>query len=367
MTFGRRFCGMAMLGTGIAFWHAGNTIAAPAAANAPDRSYVIKPDHEFAASSYVHTPLPPDAPIDEKSGVWVANLLLQVKQYYRTITVGSGDYSPAIYSVPRDQPTVKVVAARTSDPRWSFPPLQAQWIEVPLPDAFRPAAGTDKEAVVYQPSTGKYWEFWGMEPTGRMLRNSAGKEVKEWRAAWGGTIDRLATNPGYFMTTADGYKFGTTATGLPFLSGVMTIKEQQEGKIDHPLHFAIPQLRKGVWAFPAQRTDGTVDDVDAIPAGVTFRFPADIDFDAMPLHPYGRMVAKVIQRYGMILRDTAGAVVIYAENTAGRYEVDPYSGPGGILDCPRGKSEEICWPDSGNRLKGIPWDKLQAVKARLSQ
>ena len=332
-----------------------------------DNSIVITPGREFAATSYVHKPLSADAPLDPKSRLLVAELLAQVKQYYGTIAVGSGDYSPPIFIVGPDQPTVRVLAKRGWDPSWSLPALQQKWLAAPLPSGFEPAHGSDKEAVVYQPSTGRYWEFWAMERTGEKIRDSAGREVDEWRAGWGGAIDDLSRNEGYFQTPPEGYKFGATATGLPYLAGVMTIKEQQRGVIEHPLHFAIPKVRKAVWSFPAQRTDGLVDDPLAIPEGATFRFPANLDFDAMDLQPYGRMVAKAIQKYGMILRDTAGAVVIYAENPSNHYASDPYSGPGGILDCPNGAPVQACWPDSNNRLRGVPWEKLQVVQARTSQ
>lgn len=336
-------------------------------APSPGDSLIISPGREFSAASYVHRPLAADAPLDPRSSIWVAELLRQVKDHYGVIAVNYGDYSPPVYVVGPNQPTVRVLAQRRSDPNWRFPPLQQQWRAVPLPEDLHPALGTDEEMVVYQPSTSRYWEFWQMEKTGGKTKDSTGREVEEWRAAWGGEIDDLRTNEGFFRPAAGGAKFGATATGLPYLAGLMTIKELRRGEIDHPLHFAIPEIRAKVWTFPAQRTDGVVDDANAIPAGVVFRFPQDLNLDAIPMHPFARMIAKAIQKHGMILRDTAGAVVLYAENPANRYATDPYSGPGGILDCPGGKPAEVCWADSNNRLRGIPWGKLVALKAQFSR
>ena len=67
----------------------------------------------------------------------------------------------------------------------------------------------------------------------------------------------------------------------------------------------------------------------------------------------------------MVLRDTAGAVVFYAENPGGRYATDPYYGRDGILKCPKGKFEWSFAPDSNNRLYGFPWHQLQALKVTL--
>ena len=68
---------------------------------------------------------------------------------------------------------------------------QQQWQSVPLPEGFQPSAGTDKKAIVYRPSTGRYWEFWAMERSGRKVVNSASRRVDEWRADRGGKINDL--------------------------------------------------------------------------------------------------------------------------------------------------------------------------------
>lgn len=86
-----------------------------------------------------------------------------------------------------------------------------------------------------------------MEKSGRKAVDSAGRTVDEWRAAWGGKIDNLATNPGYFPTTTEGNKFGTAATGLALLAGLITIAEQRQGAINHALHIALPKTRRSVW------------------------------------------------------------------------------------------------------------------------
>ena len=326
-------------------------------------TFTMSPGKEFAKNSFVHTPLPADAPIDEKSEIWVNELQRQIKAYYGAATVSFDSYSPPIFIVPADQPTVRVLAERPHDPEWRFPPLQALWDEVPVPDDMKPADGTDKEAIIYQPSTGSYWEFWLLEKTGRTATNSAGRQVPEWRAAWGGKIANLADNPGYFPTTPQGYKFGTTATGLALLGGLMTIEEQRKGVIEHALHFAIPHSRAKVWTYPAQRTDGRETSEFAIPQGATFRLPADLDLEKLEMDPYARMVAKAVQKYGMVLRDTAGAVTFYAEKAHGGGGGDPYSGRNGILRC---EEVTIAWNCSASsRLRSFPWNRLQALQTKI--
>jgi hypothetical protein len=89
---------------------------------------------------------------------------------------------PPLYIVPTDQPIVRGKFVDRDNPDPILEPLQAQWNAVPLPDNFQPAGQGegDQEAVVYQPSTGKMWEFWLMKKTCARVQNSAGQMVDEW-------------------------------------------------------------------------------------------------------------------------------------------------------------------------------------------
>lgn len=320
-------------------------------------SLILSPGREFAASSPVHAPLPAQSQLLPQSAAYGKDLERQVQQY--GVWVNIDQYTPPVYIVGKDTPTVHVKAARSYDRGWSFPPLDQLWSEVPVPSNFAPAPGTDKEAILYQPSTGRYWEFWGLAPS----TAPPGDTGPRWQAAWGGRIDRLGENSGYFPIGPDGARYGVAATGLVLLAGLMTIAEQQRGEIDHVLHISLPESRARVWNHPAQSTDGKRKDPDAIPQGTLFRLPASLDLEAIDMDPYARMIARAVQRYGMLVRDTSGAVTFYAENpmTKGG-KGNPYYGDGGILRCPGGKMQPSCFPDGNNRLRGFPWNHLQAVQ-----
>jgi hypothetical protein len=350
-----------------------------AEANADERSLTIKPGREFSADSYVYKPLTDDAPVDPQSRSYVANIQRQIKKYYGHPDVSIDGGTPPVYIVPMDQPTVRVKYVDWENPAATFPPLQSQWMAVPLPDGFQSASGPaggdgDSEAVVYQPSSGKMWEFWAMKKTGMRVTDSKGHEVDEWGARWGGRMDNIATNPGYWVTTPEGYKFGTTASGIPFLAGLITVDELQRGAIDHVVGFALPETLAERWSYPAQRTDGNTYDADAIPEGAIFRLPARLNLDAMDMDPLARMIAKAVQKHGMILWDISGVVGFRAENPANRYpDGHPFWKEGGILRCPAGADNPDpnnqvvyeCW--APERLRGFPWDKLQALKTRIAK
>ena len=329
-------------------------------------SLTMAPGREFAADSYVHTPLGERA-VNSQSALWVENIQRQIRENYGVASVNIDKYAPPLFVVGPDVPTVRVKAERAEDPGWSFEPFQTQLAEVPLPDDFMPSPGTDGEAIIYQPSSGRYWELWRAEKTGRTVENSAGRAVDEWRAAWGGRIEDLGSSPGYFAAASPGApKFGTTATGLPLLAGLMTIAEQRAGVIRHPLYISLVETRRGVWMHPAQRTDGQIDDEDAIPEGATFRLPLDLDLNALGLGPYCLMIARAVQEFGMVVRDKSGAVVFCAENPLAPADAThPYYGRDGILGCPNGEFTWSCGADTNNRLLNFPWSSLVALDGPL--
>lgn len=337
-------------------------------------SITIQPGREFAATSFVHRVLATNAAIDPNSANMVTNLVEQVNE--GGTWVNTTHYSPPVYVVPANQPTVRVSA---TDPNSAFL-LQPKINAVPLPDNFQSAGGTDKEAVIYQPSTGKLWEFWIMEKTGEQVTNSIGTIVDEWGARWGGRIDDIATNPGTFPTeggewyTTTGAKFGVTASSVSLLAGVMTIEEQERGEINHVVGIALIRTRAGVWSYPAHRRDrptagNTTTNPNALPSGAILRLPpaTQLNLDTLPMDPYARMIARAVQKYGMVVWDTTSDNVSFRGEFHGdRYSENPYTKEGGIFRCPGGVNGFSCYPDQNNRLRGFPWGLLQVLQLQLN-
>ena len=222
--------------------------------------------------------------------------------------------------------------------------LSAAFERVPLPSDARPAAGTDAHLTLIQPSTDSMWEFWKLRRDG-----------DQWQAAWGGAIHHVSSNPGYYTPTAwPGAQpnWGSTATSLPVVAGTMTIGELESGHINHALAIAIPNASRAAFAFPAQRTDGTSGDSQAIPEGTTFRLDPTLDIKALHLPRVVEIMAKAAQRYGIIVRDkTLHAIGFFAEDPS-PLGTNPYT------QLFHGKSP-------GELLQTFPWSHLQTVKSTL--
>jgi hypothetical protein len=289
----------------------------------------------FSPTSFWNLPLPADVPLHADSDRYASNIASQVTKYYGNATVNVYQYTPAIYTVGADVPTVAVKYDDCQNKGYVPADLLSQWTAVPIPSYALPADGTDKELVIYQPSTDTIWEFW-----------VASKRSDGWYACWGGKLSDVSASNGIWPVP-----FGTTATGLPFQGGIITIPELQAGVINHVIGISLVEIRAAVQSYPANRNDGRVNDPDAIAEGQRFRLDPAFDVDASSLTPTGKTIARAAQKYGFVVWDTAGSVGLRAENPmsrTGQGQPDPYPA---LFD---GKAE---W----QVLQNFPWSRLQAL------
>ena len=288
----------------------------------------------FAPDSFWNTPVAADAPLDARSDAYVGDLLRQLTQWAPYINTTHS--SSTVYTVPADQPTVRVQLDSAS----AAADLRAAWERVPIPAGAVPGEGSDDHMVVHQPSTDTMWEFW------RAVNQPDG-----WHASWGGRMTNVSTNPGFYTNPTH---WGSSATSLPMLGGLIRLDELEAGRIDHALALVIPQPRKDVFSWPAQRTDGTLDSPDAIPEGTRFRLDPSLDLDTIEMAPIVRIVAEAAQRYGIVVRDKGGAIAFEAEDPTPT-GTNPFTGPDGWFE---GRGAAAL-------MREFPWSRLQALPTKL--
>lgn len=300
----------------------------------------------FAPTSVWNTPLADTAALDASSPTLVKTLTDTVAQ---NVSAGWGPWiettnTPSYYVVPGGQPTVRVALDAAS---WKAT-LQQTFETVPIPPNAVAGGGPDAHMVIYQPSTDRMWELF-----------QASKQADGWHASFGGAISSTSTSPGYFDAASwpglSGSFWGATATSLPVIAGTMMISELKAGVIPHALAMNIPYAKPKAYSWPAQRTDGTSTDPNAIPEGARFRLDPKLDIDALNLPPMTRTIAKAAQRYGIIVRDqTAHAISFFAENP-NQQTTNPYVGSSGFFGG--------AYPNPVT--KAFPWSSLQLVKMDL--
>lgn len=296
----------------------------------------------FSPSSFWNKRVPTNAPLDPNSASIISALDREIKG---PLGINTTSYSVPIYTVPANQPMIRV---RLVDPRRApgGPALQLAWDAVPLPTDAKPAAGTDRQLVVWQPYTNRLWEFW------KLNRTKMG-----WGAEWGGAMDKVSSNLGVYGPEAwpGGHsEWGGSASSLSLAGGLITLEDLKLGRINHALAMAIPNPRAGVYAWPAKRTDGLSRNPRSLPEGAHLRLNPNLDLASMHLPRLTFMLAKAAQRYGIIVRDTAGAVVFFGQDP-GPTGTEPYTGAHGYFE---GKLPR-------ELLESFPWSHLQLLKMHL--
>jgi hypothetical protein len=325
----------------------------------------------FAPNSVWNQPVPSDARLDPASARLVRQFAGEAGAEGSAGTgpfVETTSYSTPVYVVGRFQRTERIAIDTDQNSLW-VDSLQGASDAVPIPANARPAAGTDSQITIYQPSTDRLWEYWDVR------RESSG-----WHARWGGAIDHVSRSPGYYSPLSWSGAlsvWGASGTSLPLVAGMMTLAELRSGQINHALAITIPDPRAGVVAWPAQRSDGTGTAAE-LPEGAHLRLNPNLDIAAMHLPKIVEMIALAAQRYGIVVRDQSHADIgFFAEDPwpysrGGRLAPDPYYG---VFRDADGKPDHLhgtpdphalfdgMWPSDFFRY--FPWRSLQVLKMSL--
>jgi hypothetical protein len=300
----------------------------------------------FAPGSPWNLQLPKTAPLNASSAEFVAALSREVKGELETDqgpSISTSSNSVPIYTVPANQPTVPVRLEST----YAVPALSSAWSAVPLPPTAQPAPGKDHHLVVWQPSSDRLWEFW------HLVDGTGG-----WQAGWGGAMQSASSNFGVYggaaWPGANG-SWGGSASSLSIAGGLITLEDLRKGEINHALAIGLPKVRAGVYAAPAERTDGDSPNPMALPEGAHLRLDPSLELWKLHLPPLTLMIARAAKRYGIFVRDIAGNVTFYAQDpvTTGG---DPYAGPNGFF--------EDTYP--ARLLSAFPWTHLQLLQMQLT-
>ena len=93
------------------------------------------------------------------------------------------------------------------------------------------------------------------------------------------------------------------AAGLPIAPLLFSADEVAAGSIDHAIRFILPnpRIRAGVYVAPATHAGAPSGAADALPYGSRLRLKAS--FAVSSLSPAAQVVARALQKYGMILAD----------------------------------------------------------------
>lgn len=288
--------------------------------------------------------VPREAPLDPRSDRLVASLNEIVERGYaerRPAWIAINQCSTRIFTVPADQPSVRVTLTDAGAEYKRT--LQAAFDEVPLPSEAQPSDCPDRTIVVVQPSRDRMWELW-----------HARRDASGWQAEWGGATQRASKNPGSYGPRdwpGAQYNWGASGSSMTMLGGVIRLEEVRRGLIDHAITLQLPDVAAGVWSWPAQRTDGTLEGPDAIPYGAHFRLDPALDVDSLDVPAATKVIARAVQHYGFVVRERTGFTVQLPA------EAPPPDGPNPWPELLKATPDEI--------LRAFPWRRLELLKMDL--
>jgi hypothetical protein len=263
----------------------------------------------YAADSPWNTPLPADPPIHPDSAAMVSAFPPEV-------------LGPTSSSVP------SVWVADSSTPRvdvaLNFPTCGAEHFQVPIPAGARLENQHESKFAVLESDTGVEWDFFKMTSPG-VKPLSSGPDCPA-TSSWAATVVQRH-DPGW---TSDG--LGRSVRASSTFEGAGTIRPRDTDSPpgstwDHALALAYPLTSDGgvhpcmVW--PAARCDGEHSGISAIPEGARIQLDPKINCSTWPsmgAREWQRQLCRTLQKYGMIVIDTGGALI---NEYAGSYDMHP--------------------------------------------
>lgn len=108
------------------------------------------------------------------------------------------------------------------------------------------------------------------------------------------------------------------AAGFPIAPLLFTADEIFAGEIRHAIRFILPnpRMRKRVYVRPATHAGGPSGPVHAVPYGARFRLKSspEVERKIAALKPAARVVARAMQKYGMLLADGGNIALTAADD-----------------------------------------------------
>jgi len=210
------------------------------------------------------------APLDARSDAWVASIGRNTPFHPDFGSVYGIPYTTADTSTPLVPVTFDY--ADESDPG-----------PYPIPANAPIEQGSDAHVLIVDTSTCMLYEMYAAQ-----LGSNA------WHAGSGAifNLNSDALRPAGW-TSAD-------AAGLPIFPGLARYEEVAAGEIGHALRFTAAQTQAG-YVYPARHFASQNTDPNVPPMGARARLKASVDISGMT--PQAQVVARAMQRYGIILAD----------------------------------------------------------------
>lgn len=244
----------------------------------------------FAADSPWNIPIPASPPLAPNSAAMMSALAGSGVP----LGVNQGAWTPGLFF------------ADASTPRTSVPLKNAWYADsVPIPAGFASSGDSDAHAIVDDKSTGRLYEFYGLQKT-----------ATGWYAS--GMIVAHADGSGWWdgNYSANGVTgpWGCRASSASLMGGLILPEDVAAGDIPHALSCSLRKNLIGPPVSPATTGDGVYTGI--IPMGSHLQL--DPAFDLSQHEPGDQMIGRCLKKYGVYIVESSnpdtGSMAFYARN-----------------------------------------------------
>lgn len=256
----------------------------------------------FAETSFWNQPIGDSVEYDAKSKYYIS--LLKKDHSHQNFGINLNNYTIPIYEVDSTIQLIKV--GKHPDYNFNHHP-DFDSMGVPIPPDFRPSPGSDQHATIIDRNRNLAWDMFLVE------KDSSGN----WVSCTGVLVPLDGSgilNKNDFNVKDDEsiHFYGPSrAAGVPSFAGTIMYEEVMSGEIKHKLSCALRFVALKEYVFPAIWTDGNFK--GGIPEGSVIQLDPDLDLSQFNLLPGEIVVAKALQKYGMVVVDFAAGNVLYGE------------------------------------------------------
>jgi hypothetical protein len=268
----------------------------------------------FNDSSFWNQPIAENAEVDERSKAFIE--LLKKEPTGNNFGINLIRYTVPVYDV--DSTTPKFVVKHTKltkedKTNWAtkrdFLGHGAEFDAEPIPipiNAIPDSAGDHHMALVDW-KNGIVWDMWGCRklPDGTWQSNTGMKYSLDGAGVFDGKKLGLVNGESVH------FHGPSRASGVPLVAGLIMYDEVMSGEIKHKLACAIRFSAHQEFVYPATWTDGYTD--GGIPEGSVIQLDPKLDLTRFNLLPGEIVVAKALQKYGMVITDVSGGSTLYGE------------------------------------------------------
>ncbi len=265
----------------------------------------------FDDNSFWNQPISEDVKIDAKSDYWIS--LLERDPSGENIGLNIENHTIPIYEVKSKEVQFQKVKQTPSNivdgkihTHYNHE-TEFDKVGVPIPPNMKSSPGSDMHVAIIDWEENIVWDMFFAEKMDDGSWTSATGMVYPLN---GSGVFKQSDFEVKLNTSIHGHGPGVAA-GTPIIAGVIRYDEVKSGEIRHKLCGALRFVAFQEYVFPATWTDGNFD--GGIPEGATIQLDPSLNLAQFNLTEGELVVAKALQKYGLVIIDFSVGTTIIAE------------------------------------------------------